>query len=254
MQNLYVSLSNSDGSTVAAPTIVQSSVVLAVGNPSTKRLKQLAETITGSHSRNLGLNNTEFGRVKQVRLSSILQHSLNGSNGSGTSRSPSPAPQPQPYHHHHHHHHHHWHHHHHHIAHLVPAASPTPAPASGNGATPPEIGSPAATKNVPARGRSSQAEPPNCQFERRKRSSQNAGKHTHLTPAAAPSIATHYPVASPKKQVEPPAHVSHSVPALSPLPNVALAHAEPPPKTEPATERSKTYSHGPSPSPCEYPQ
>ncbi|PRQ45720.1 hypothetical protein RchiOBHm_Chr3g0494681 [Rosa chinensis] len=95
-ENLYVSLSNSKGSTVAAPTTVQSSVLLTVGNtPSMQRLKQLAQTITHSHSRNLGLNNTVFGRVKQVRLSSILQHSLNG--GDGTAWSPSPAPLPHPH-------------------------------------------------------------------------------------------------------------------------------------------------------------
>ncbi|KAF7819167.1 inactive histone-lysine N-methyltransferase 2E-like isoform X2 [Senna tora] len=236
-ENLYISLSNSEGSTVFAPTIIQSFVVLAIGNPPSKeRLKQLAETITGSHSRNLGLNHTEFGRVKQVRLSSILQHSLNGGGGSGTAWSPSPAPLPHPHHHHHHHHHHHRHHHHHHNAHLAPSASPTEAPATGKGATPPERSS-------------SQAEPPNCHFEHRKRSSQNTGKHSHSSPAVAPSMARHYPVASPKKQVEPPAHVYHSVPALSPLPNVAFAHAEPPPKTEPAAERSNTLSHGPSSSP-----
>ncbi|XWS65281.1 hypothetical protein CRYUN_Cryun05aG0080000 [Craigia yunnanensis] len=77
-ENLYIRLSNSKGSTVAPPTIVQSSVLLAVGNTPMPRLKQLAQTITGSHSRNLGLNNSVFGRVKQVRLSSILQHSLHG--------------------------------------------------------------------------------------------------------------------------------------------------------------------------------
>ncbi|KAI5422777.1 Plasma membrane ATPase 1 [Lathyrus oleraceus] len=60
------------------------------GIPSSKK-RQLAQTIMGPH--NLGLNNTEFGRVKQVRLSTILQHSLN-LNGSdtGSARSPAPAP------------------------------------------------------------------------------------------------------------------------------------------------------------------
>ncbi|KAI5381570.1 hypothetical protein KIW84_UN0625 [Lathyrus oleraceus] len=58
------------------------------GIPSSKK-RQLAQTIMGPH--NLGLNNTEFGRVKQVRLSTILQHSLNGSD-TGSARSPAPAP------------------------------------------------------------------------------------------------------------------------------------------------------------------
>ncbi|KAK4282000.1 hypothetical protein QN277_013432 [Acacia crassicarpa] len=253
-ENLYVILSNPEGSTVAALTVVQSFVLFAIGNgdiPSRERLKQLAKTITGSHSRNLGLNNTQFGRVKQVRLSSILQHSLNGSDGSGSSWSPAPVPLPHSHHHHHHHHHHyhqHHHHHHHHNAHLVPATSPASAPETRKRATTPEIGSPAAAKNLPPGGRSSRAKPPVCQYGHRKRSSQNAGKHPHLTPAVAPNIAAHYPVPSPKKQVEPPG-LSHSVPVLSPLPNVAFAHAEPLPKTEPARERSRTHSHEPSPSP-----
>ena len=260
---MYVNLSNSEGSTVAAPTIVQSSVLLAIGiSPSKERLKQLAQTIMGPH--NLGLNNTEFGRVKQVRLSSILQHSLHGSNGSGSARSPSPAPLPHPPHHHHHHHHQHRHHHHHHDTDLTPstspvpapapATSPIPAPATGEGATPPDVGSPDAAKSVPAPGKSYQVQPPNCRFRYRRRSTHNAGTHAHLTPAPAPSIVPRHPVpvASPKPQVEPPAYVPHSVPALSPLPNVAFAHAEPPPKNEPAPERSHTHFNGPSSSTCEY--
>ncbi|CAA0837393.1 hydroxyproline-rich glycoprotein family protein [Striga hermonthica] len=71
-ENLYIRLTNLKGSTVALPIIVQSQVLLAVGiNPSKLRLKQLAQTITGSHSKNLGLNNTVFGHVKQVSLSSM---------------------------------------------------------------------------------------------------------------------------------------------------------------------------------------
>ncbi|RDX63918.1 hypothetical protein CR513_57587, partial [Mucuna pruriens] len=259
-ENLYISLSNSEGSTVDAPTVVQSSVLLAVGiAPSKERLKQLAQTIMGPH--NLGLNHTEFGKVKQVRLSSILQHSLHGNDGSGSAWSPSPAPLPHPPHHHHHH--QHRHHHHHHNAHLTPATSPVPAsipvpaptptptpmptPTPREGVTPPKVGSPAAAKSASAPGKSSQSQPP-CRFVYRKRSTHNSGKHAHPpTPAVAPIIVPHYhhPVASPKPQVEPPAHVSHSVPALSPLPNVAFAHAEPPPKNEPPAERSHTNVHGP---------
>ncbi|PUZ41088.1 hypothetical protein GQ55_9G475600 [Panicum hallii var. hallii] len=117
---LYVTLTNLYGSTVAPPTIVQASVLLAVGAdnkpPSLQRLKQLAQTLRNSSSGNLGLNHTVFGRVKQISLSSYLQHSL---NNSGNAHSPSPAPRPynQPVHDHHHHHHHRHHHHHHHIHH-----------------------------------------------------------------------------------------------------------------------------------------
>lgn len=255
LQNLHVSLSNSDGSTVDAPTTVQSSVLLAVGiTPSKHRLKQLAQTIMGPH--NLGLNNTEFGRVKHVRLSSVLQHSLHGGDGSGSGWSPSPAPLPHPPHHHHHHRHHHHHHHHHHDAHLTPATSPIPAPTPkpSEGITPPEVGSPAATNNAPAPQKSSQAHPPDCPFEHRKRPEHHAWKHAHLTPVVAPSNGQQYPVpvSSPKPHVEPPTHVSHSIPALSPLPNVAFAHAQPPPKNEPAAEISHTHSHGSSLSSCEY--
>ncbi|XP_027349595.1 inactive histone-lysine N-methyltransferase 2E-like isoform X2 [Abrus precatorius] len=255
-ENLHVSLSNSEGSTVDSPTVVQTSVLLAVGIPPSKeRLKQLAQTIMGPH--NLGLNNTEFGRVKQVRLSSILQHSLHGSDGTW---SPSPAPMPHPSYHHHHHQHRHHHHHHHHDAHLTPATSPVPVPALAptpisspeEGITPPKVVSPATTKRAPSPGKNSQAQPPNCHFGYRKRSTHHAGKHAHLTPVVAPSIDPHYPVpvASPKSQVESPAHVPHSVPALSPLPNVAFAHAEPPPKNEPAAERSHIPSRGPPLSSC----
>ncbi|KAK7267194.1 hypothetical protein RIF29_19859 [Crotalaria pallida] len=249
-ENLNVILSNSEGSTVVSPTIVQSSVIPVVGINATKeRLKQLAETITGPHSRNLGLNNTEFGRVKEVRLSSILQHSLHGSSDSGSAWSPSPAPLPHPHHHHHHHHHGDY------DGHLFPVTSPTPAPAPSTGqvATPPGVVSPTATKSI-APGRSSLAQPPNCRrFGYRKKSAQNSQNHVHLTPAAAPSIVPHNPVTSPKPQVEPPAHVSLPVPALSPLPNVVFAHAVPPPKNEPVAEHSNTHFHGPSSSSsCEY--
>ncbi|OIW03225.1 hypothetical protein TanjilG_13019 [Lupinus angustifolius] len=274
---LQIILSNSDGSTVAAPTVVQSTVVLAVGvPPSKKRMKQLAQTIMGPH--NLGLNHTEFGRVKQVHLSSILNHSLHGSDGSGSVRSPAPAPLPHPPQHHHHHHHHH--HHRHHDAHLTPAASPIPAPSIGEGGISPVVSSPAATKSAPAPGKSPQAQAPNCQLGHKRRSTHNAGKHTHQTPAVAPSIGPHYlvpvaspkakvvppahashsvphhlPVYSPKPQVEPPVHVFHSVPALSPLPNVAFAHAEPPPvnpKNAPDAERPHTHFHGLPVVTCEY--
>ncbi|CAL0323505.1 unnamed protein product [Lupinus luteus] len=261
LENLQVILSNSDGSTVAAPTVVQSTVVLAVGiNPTKKRMKQLAQTIMGRH--NLGLNNTEFGRVKQVHLSSILNHSLHGNDGSGSAWSPAPAPLPHPSHHHHHHQHRH-HHHHHHDGHLTPATSPIPAPSTGDAETSPEAGSPAATKSVPAPGKHSRAQPPNCQFEHRRSSTHNTEKHAHQTPIVAPSIASPKPQveppahvshsipnpvpdASPRPQVEHPAHGFHSIPALSPLPNVAFAHAEPPPmnlKNAPDAERSQTHFH-----------
>ncbi|CAJ1888098.1 unnamed protein product [Sphenostylis stenocarpa] len=201
-ENLYISLSNSEGSTVDAPTLVQSTVLLAVGiTPWKERLKQLAQTIMGPH--NLGLNHTEFGRVKQVRLSSILQHSLHGNDGGGS---------------------------------------------ACKGVTPPKVGSPTAAESAPSPGKNSQSQPPNCRFGIRKRSTHKSGKHAHPpTPAVAPIIINpHHPVpaASPKMHIEPPTHVSHSVPALSPLQNVALAHAEHTPKNELAPQHYHTHIPG----------
>ncbi|RAL48468.1 unnamed protein product [Cuscuta campestris] len=93
-ENLYISLTNTKGSTIDPLTIVKSQVLLAVGiNPSKSRMKQLAKTITDSHAQNLGLNNTQFGKVKQVSLSSNWKHMLGGS--------PSPSPSPLPLHNHH---------------------------------------------------------------------------------------------------------------------------------------------------------
>ncbi|KAI9160358.1 hypothetical protein LWI28_007418 [Acer negundo] len=66
-ENLYMKLSNSKGSTVAPPTLVQSFVLFAVENT------------------------CSMPRVKQIRLSSILQHSLHGGDVSVPSGSPSPA-------------------------------------------------------------------------------------------------------------------------------------------------------------------
>ncbi|KAG0496057.1 hypothetical protein HPP92_000748 [Vanilla planifolia] len=109
---LIVRLTNINGSTVNPPTVVETSIVLTVGNnqPSVPRLKELAKNIRNSSAGNLGLNHTIFGRVKQIHLSSFLQHSL--SSGTGISFSPSLAPQPSSglHHHHHSHHQHHGHH------------------------------------------------------------------------------------------------------------------------------------------------
>ncbi|XP_042468500.1 uncharacterized protein LOC122051426 [Zingiber officinale] len=129
-ENLYVSLINSEGSTVSRPTIVKTLIVFAVGNhqPSFPRWKELAKKIRGSSSGNLGLNHTVFGRVKQVRLSSFLQ---NASSSGSSNTSPSPAPQPQTNHQHHHPHHHHKHHkHHYHTQHAL-APAPGAAPEHG---------------------------------------------------------------------------------------------------------------------------
>ncbi|XP_073104899.1 uncharacterized protein [Elaeis guineensis] len=199
-ENLYVSLTNLEGSTVAPPTIVDTFIVLKVGNnqPSLRRLKQLAKTISNSSAGNLGLNHTVFGRVKQVQLSSFFQHSLN----SGGSSSPSPTPQPRPDHHH--------HHHSYPDIHRAPAAPPqrsyeTPAPS-------------------------------HCRFGY---SNKPKGKAYFLVPDAAPAAAPQHSaaaVASPEHSAAPESGTQHSaapepVPQHSiapPVPAVYFAHVQPP--------------------------
>ncbi|XP_008796180.1 uncharacterized protein LOC103711710 [Phoenix dactylifera] len=223
-ENLYVRLTNIEGSTVAPPTTLETFVVLKVGNnqPSLSRLKQLAKSISNSSAGNLGLNHTVFGKVKQVRLSSFFQHSLN----SGGSSSPSPTPQPQPDHHHRHHHHHHHHHHSHPDTHLAPAAPPrrsyqTPAPSR-------------------------------CRFGYSNRPKSKA----FLVPAAAPAAAPQHsdatvaspqhsaaPESSPQNSASPEPVPQHSIAphvhenspapdpdmrAASPLPAAYFAHVQPP--------------------------
>ncbi|KAG7027437.1 hypothetical protein SDJN02_11450 [Cucurbita argyrosperma subsp. argyrosperma] len=235
---LYIKLWNAEGSTVTAPTIVQSSVLLEVGNtPSMQRLKQLAQTISVSNSSNLGLNNTEFGKVKQVRLSSILKHSLNGMDGKGPIRSPSPAPTPQP----HNFHHPPSHHHHHHHAPLTPVISPAPAPETGA----PEYGL-SAPKSAASPKRSYEAKPPGCQYKRK--SGRKEGKQPHLSPFASPSRSPVHSAASPSQQH----HVSPTQ-ASTPLPSVIYAHVQPPSKSDSNHPEKSTTSPSivpfPSPSP-----
>lgn len=89
VQNMYVQLTNEIGSTANAPVTVQIAVTSDLGGIIPQRLKQLAQTITGSPSKNLGLDNSVFGKVKQISLSSYLRNTLHAS-----SPTPSPAPSP----------------------------------------------------------------------------------------------------------------------------------------------------------------
>ncbi|XP_047947447.1 uncharacterized protein LOC125193651 isoform X3 [Salvia hispanica] len=208
-ENLYIRLTNLKGSTVRPPTTVESQVVLAVGmNPS--RLKQLAQTITGSHSKNLGLNNTEFGRVKQVRLSSILQHSLGNDKGS-PSPSPSPSQSPMSKSHHHHHHHH-----------PAPAVSPSPSTARGRSFS--GKGSPVPT---PASAPVKATEPP-CPFGH---NNWYPWKHKHprMAPTGPPVYAPYIAPSRPKQMV--------------PAPRIAPATAE-----RPSPSVAHTHNRAPSPS------
>ncbi|WRX13598.1 hypothetical protein QQP08_006085 [Theobroma cacao] len=90
-ENVFVQLTNINGSTISSPVIVQASVMSDFGSLLPQRLKQLAQTITDSPAKNLGLNNTVFGKVKSISLSSYLKGSLHA--GPPT---PSPAPSPGP--------------------------------------------------------------------------------------------------------------------------------------------------------------
>ncbi|KAL3632605.1 hypothetical protein CASFOL_025589 [Castilleja foliolosa] len=220
-ENLYIRLTNLKGSTVAPPTTVMSQVLLTVGsNPSKSSLKQLAQTITGSHSKNLGLNNTVFGRVKQVSLSSVLQHSLGGG--------PSPAPSPfslAPSHHH--------HLHHHHEPSLPPDISPSP-PTGHHGSV---IGrrSPASAP-VPV--------PQPCHFGRH-----NPWKHIrhhHMAPTASPDYAPGPAPSQPREKHSPsPKRVPFH--GASP-PNVGHGHSHPPSMGESHARPSSVMSMVSSPS------
>ncbi|XP_011623989.1 uncharacterized protein LOC18435814 isoform X1 [Amborella trichopoda] len=89
-ENVYVQVTNLNGSTLAPPVVVQTTVLSKFeGHLRLPRLKQLAEMITGSSGKNLGLDNTVFGKVKQIELSSFLKHTLNAPQSS-----PSPSPSP----------------------------------------------------------------------------------------------------------------------------------------------------------------
>lgn len=227
-ENLYMSLTSTRGSTVDPPTIVQCKVLLAVGiNPSSSRLKQLAQTI-GSHSENLGLNNTVFGRVKQVSLSSFLPHSRSGDGGS-----PSPSPAPLP------HHHHHYHHRNHDSNH-APAISPAPKVGKGGSisrqVSPISAPTPASATVLPpapapAQHKRREAQPP-CHFGRFPR---KANGHSHMVPARAPVPAPHISPL-PHQQVHAPTPIPHEITASSPLRNVVYAHVHPPPSSNSVAE------------------
>ncbi|KAF2293774.1 hypothetical protein GH714_004618 [Hevea brasiliensis] len=90
-ENVVVLITNVAGSTINAPVTVQASVISDLGSLLPQRLKQLAQTITDSPSKNLGLDNSVFGKVKSVILSSYLKGTLHANPPT-----PSPAPSPEP--------------------------------------------------------------------------------------------------------------------------------------------------------------
>ncbi|KAL9239650.1 hypothetical protein vseg_013953 [Gypsophila vaccaria] len=229
---LYLRLTNSRGSTVTPPVTVQTSVVLKVGVPSMPRMKELAKTIKDSPSRNLGLNNTVFGKVKQVSLSSILP--------AGGACSPAPAPGPI----HHFHHNHHHHHHHHGYDSYPPATAPShppqrtpkpvnsaPAPRRSYHAVPPVAPvSPKGYHGAPIPVKSYHANPPDLRSRFKGKHPGKSPKHSPTYVAVAPSISHHRPsVALPHRQAKPPTPVLHQIAPSSHFPYVIYAHAPPPP-------------------------
>ncbi|XAR49397.1 hypothetical protein NMG60_11032584 [Bertholletia excelsa] len=89
-ENVYVQITNRHGSTRDPPVTVEAAVMSQLGGLLPQRLKQLAQTITGSPpAKNLGLDNSVFGKVKEVSLSSYLNHTLNA-------KPPTPSPAPAP--------------------------------------------------------------------------------------------------------------------------------------------------------------
>ncbi|OIW13612.1 hypothetical protein TanjilG_07954 [Lupinus angustifolius] len=87
---VYVLFTNGNGSTLIPPVSVQASVMSGFGGLLPQRLKQLAQTIRNSSAKNLGLDNSMFGKVKDIKLSSLLNDTMHA-----ISPSPSPASSPQ---------------------------------------------------------------------------------------------------------------------------------------------------------------
>ncbi|WMV12454.1 hypothetical protein MTR67_005839 [Solanum verrucosum] len=89
-ESVFLQISNEVGSTKDPPVIVEASVYSDIGSLQPQRLKQLAQIIMGSVPKsNLGLDNSVFGKVKQVSLSSFLNRTVHASP-------PAPTPAPAP--------------------------------------------------------------------------------------------------------------------------------------------------------------
>ncbi|KAG8368766.1 hypothetical protein BUALT_Bualt15G0080700 [Buddleja alternifolia] len=87
---LYIQVTNKHGSTKDPPVTVEASVASDVGSLLPERLRQLAQIITRSPpTENLGLDHSVFGKVKEISLSSFLNHSL---HATPPTSSPSPSP------------------------------------------------------------------------------------------------------------------------------------------------------------------
>ncbi|KAI4320525.1 hypothetical protein MLD38_033996 [Melastoma candidum] len=90
-ENIYVQVSNKNGSTVYPQVTVHASVMSDLGILLPDRLKELATVIATFRAKNLGLDYMVFGDVKSVSLSSYMRESIEAA-----SPTPSPAPSPGP--------------------------------------------------------------------------------------------------------------------------------------------------------------
>lgn len=90
-EHVFLQISNKVGSTKDPPVIVEASVYLDLGRSlQPQRLQQLAQIIMGSvPTSNLGLDNSVFGKVKQVSLSSFLNRTV---HATPPTLPPAPAP------------------------------------------------------------------------------------------------------------------------------------------------------------------
>lgn len=93
-EDVFLQISNEVGSTKDPPVIVEASVYSDHGSLQPQRLKQLAQIIMGSvPTSNLGLDNSVFGKVKQVNLSSFLNRTV---HAVPPTLPPAPTPAPAP--------------------------------------------------------------------------------------------------------------------------------------------------------------
>lgn len=92
---VYIQVTNKHGSTKDPPTMVEALVASDIPIQP-ERFKQLAQLITGSPPiENLGLDHSVFGKVKEISLSSFLNHSLHAPVPTPTP-TPTPTPSPSP--------------------------------------------------------------------------------------------------------------------------------------------------------------
>ncbi|XP_009630606.1 uncharacterized protein [Nicotiana tomentosiformis] len=93
-EHVFLQVTNKIGSTKDPPVIVEASVYSDSGRIPAQRLQQLAQIIMGSvPATNLGLDNSIFGKVKQVSLSSFLNRTV---DSAPPTLPPAPTPAPSP--------------------------------------------------------------------------------------------------------------------------------------------------------------